>query len=160
MAARKRSTTTLTRDDAPNSVVAFPPLPRVPAPPVLPSDTRQTQAAHIIGVVAKAAQSTMEVSGPNLVRGFHASAVDLGQLQHTLERGLGRFDDAQIESRWSEVFDWIRRVLRAWVQRCKQMKIERAERGIRIELETQDDLGYYHYAFDVFPSRRRRGGRR
>jgi len=26
--------------------------------------------------------------------------------------------------------------------------------GIRIELETQDDLGRYEYAFDVFPRRK------
>jgi len=49
--------------------------------------------------------------------------------------------------------DWIRRVCRAWVQRCKRLRIERRRTGIRIELETQDDLGYYEYGFDVFPKR-------
>ena len=36
------------------------------------------------------------------------------------------------------------------------MHIERRELGIRIELETQDDLGHYEYAFDVFPRRKAR----
>ena len=153
MAARKRKKTT---PDAPDGgVVRFPPVPRVPPPPLLSEDPRQVTAARIIGAVAKVAQTSMEVGGPNLVKGFHASAVDLGRLQQALERGLSRFDYAQIEARWSEVFDWIRRVVGAWVQRYKHMKIERFERGIRIELETQDDHGYYHYTFDVFPHRGR-----
>lgn len=97
----------------------------------------------------------MHVSGPNLSSGFHASAVDLGRLQSTLQRGLTRFDQVQLEARWEEIFDWIRRVLRSWVQRCKSMRIERHDDAIYIELETQDDRGYYSYAFDVFPRRRR-----
>jgi hypothetical protein len=39
------------------------------------------------------------------------------------------------------------------VQRCKRMRIERHQTGVRIELETQDDHGYYEYRFDVFPRR-------
>jgi len=39
------------------------------------------------------------------------------------------------------------------IQRCKEMNFEFAEHGIRITLETQDDYGYYTYAFDVFPGR-------
>lgn len=96
----------------------------------------------------------MHVAGPNLSTGFHASAVDVGRLQGALENGLRRFDDAQLESRWSEIFDWICRVARSWVQRCKQMRIERRQAGIHLQLETQDDLGYYKYEFDVFPRRR------
>jgi hypothetical protein len=34
------------------------------------------------------------------------------------------------------------------------MHIERRELGIRIELETQDDLGHDEYGFDVFPRRK------
>ena len=30
------------------------------------------------------------------------------------------------------------------------------ELGIRIELETQDDLGHYEYGFDLFPRRKAR----
>ncbi len=95
----------------------------------------------------------MHVSGPNLSTGFYASAVDIGRLQAALEHGLARFDETQIETRWDEIFGWIGRVARTWVQRCKRMRIERRQMGIRIELETQDDLGYYEYGFDVFPGR-------
>ena len=95
----------------------------------------------------------MHVSGPNLSTGFYASAVDVGRLQAALEHGLARFDETQLETRWDEIFDWIRRVARTWLQRCKRMRIERRKTGIRIELETQDDFGYYEYGFDVFPRR-------
>ncbi len=134
-------------------VAAFPPIPRPPKAPQLPADPRQSGSAHIIGTIASAAASSMLVAGPNLSNGFHASAVDVGRLQSALERGLARFDGNQLEARWSEIFDWIRRVARSWVQRCKHMHIERRQAGIRIELETQDDLGYYEYKFDVFPRR-------
>ena len=101
----------------------------------------------------EAVRAEMHVSGPNLWTGYYASALDVGRLQAALEQGLGRFDDGQVEARWDEIFDWIRRVVRSWVQRCKQMRLERREAGIRVELETQDDLGYYEYGFDVFPRR-------
>lgn len=135
-------------------VAQFPPIPRLPRGPQLPADPRQSGSSHIIGAIASVARPQMHVSGPNLSTGFHASAVDVGRLQAALEHGLRRFDDGQVESRWDEIFDWIRRVLRSWVQRCKRMRIERRQAGIRIELETQDDLGYYEYRFDVFPNRR------
>jgi hypothetical protein len=153
MATGKRRKTA--RDSSEGGVAQFPPVPRIPAPPLLPEDTRQSQAARIIGAVAKVAQTSMKVGGPNLAKGFHASAVDLGRLQETLERGLARFDHAQIEARWPEVLGWIQHVIAAWVQRYKHLKIERGERGISIDIQTQDDLGYYRYAFDVF---RRRSG--
>jgi len=137
-------------------VTPFPPIPKLPKPPLFAADPRQSSSAHVIGAIAGIARGTMNVSGPNLSTGFHASAVELGRLQSVLERGLARFDDAQLEARWNEVFDWIRRVARSWVQRCKKMHIERRELGIRIELETQDDLGHYEYAFDVFPRRKAR----
>ena len=155
MAGRKTATKKRARKAAPPDVVQFPPIPRVPPPPLVPEDPRQVQAARIIGAIAKVARSTMELSGPNLVKGFHASAVDLGRLQDALERGLGRFSDEQIKARWPELFRWISDVIAAWVQRYKHMKIERTERGVHIELETQDDLGYYEYVFGVFPHRAR-----
>jgi hypothetical protein len=134
-------------------VTPFPPLPRPPKAPRLPADPRQSSSAHTIGAIAGIAESEMHVSGPNLPTGFYASGVDVGRLQTALEHGLARFDETQLETRWDEIFDWIRRVARTWVQRCKQMRIERRQAGIRIELETQDDLGYYEYGFDVFPRR-------
>ena len=93
----------------------------------------------------------MHVAGPNLSTGYHASAVNLGELQSVLAKSISRLSSEQLANRWSEVFDWLQRTLRVWVQRCKQLKIERNELGIHIEIETQDDHGYYRYSFDVFP---------
>ena len=61
-----------------------------------------------------------------------------------------------IESRWPEVFDWIGRITSSWVQRRKSMTITRSEEGIAIAMQTQDDLGYYDYAFDMIADRARR----
>lgn len=150
MAARKRKGTAVGTKPT-GRVVSFPPLPRIPAPPVLPDDPRQRRASHILGKIADVAQASMEVAGPNLVRGFHASAVDLGRLQDALRRGVSRFNAAQLEARWPEVFGWLRRVIAAWIQRCKHIKIERLAGGIHIAIQTQDDHGYYRYDFDVIP---------
>lgn len=137
-------------------VTPFPPIPRLPKAPQFSADPRQSSTAQVIGATSGIARGTMHVRRPNLATGFHASAVELGRLQSVLEHGLARFDDGQLEARWDEVFDWIRSVVRSWVQRCKKMHIERRELGIRIELETQDDLGHYEYGFDVFPRRKAR----
>jgi hypothetical protein len=51
---------------------------------------------------------------------------------------------------WDEIFNWIRRVARTWVQRCERVRLERRQMVIRIELETQDDLGYYEYDSTYF----------
>jgi hypothetical protein len=95
----------------------------------------------------------MVLAGPNLVEGFPASGVNPGVLQQTMERGLRRFTGELMTERWDDIFDWSLRFLHRWVQRTKRIKLERFESGIRIELQTQDDLGYYDYAFDVFPER-------
>ncbi len=72
-----------------------------------------------------------------------------------------RFSTEQRDARWNdELFPWILRVLATWVQRRKHVAIERVAEGIHIELETQDDLGYYRYMFDVFPLRELRKARR
>jgi hypothetical protein len=117
----------------------------------VPADRRQAIAARVIGRLEDLSQSSMSSVSTRFATGFHASAIDLGALQQVIERGISRFDDLQLAERWSEIHDWIQRVLRAWVQRRKKVKIQRLAMGIRIELETQDDLGYYSYAFDVFP---------
>lgn len=131
-------------------MVPFPPLPPVPRAPRLPPDKRQTSAARIIGALADVAKREMRLSGPNLTTGFHASGVDLGRLQAALARGTARFNMVQIAERWDEVRAWMHDVLRAWVQRYKMLHVELREGGIRVELETQDDHGYYSYGFDVF----------
>jgi hypothetical protein len=112
----------------------------------------------------------MALAGPNLTEGLHASAVDLGRLQEIAERALRHFTRDRLEERWDDVFDWLRRFLGRWVQRRKELKIERHDAGIHIDLVTQDDYGYYRYSFDVFPERGagtgtgvaqgRRGGKR
>jgi hypothetical protein len=132
------------------SVARFPPLPAIPPAPQQPPDERQAKAVQIIGGLASAVETEMEVAGPNLTTGYYASSVDLGRLQAELGKGVVRLTAAQLEERWDEVFSWMRRLLRSWVQRCKLVKIERQELGIRVELETQDDHGYYKYGFDVF----------
>jgi hypothetical protein len=109
---------------------------------------------RILGAVGRVAGAQMHLAGPNFSTGYYASAVDLGALQTALSRGVARLDAVQVEERWDEVLDWMRRVLRAWVQRYKHLEIERHSSGIRVEMETQDDHGYYTYAFDVFPGRR------
>jgi len=99
MASRGR-TASNSRDVAP-----FPPIPRPPKAPQLPADPRQSSTARIINAIAGVAESSMGVSGANLSTGFHASAVDVGRLQVALERGLTRFDENQLETRWDEIFD-------------------------------------------------------
>ena len=90
----------------------------------------------------------------NLSTGYRASAVDIGRLKDAIERGLKSFTITQIREREDEVLRWIYDVLRVWAQRRKTSAITICEAGLRIELQTQDDHGYYDYAFDVFPGRR------
>jgi hypothetical protein len=137
--------------DSTDNVVPFPPLPPVPRAPRFPVDVRQARTTRILGRLVGVAEGSMRLAGPNFTTGFHASAVDLGRLQAALARGIARLDGAQVEARWDEVFGWMMRVLRAWVQRYKSVRIKRDESGIRVEIETQDDHGYYSYGFDVFP---------
>jgi len=90
----------------------------------------------------------------NLSTGYRASAVDIGRLKDAIERGLKSFTITQIREREDEVLRWINDLLRVWVQRRKTSAMKICEAGLRIELQTQDDNGYYDYAFDVFPGRR------
>ena len=136
-------------------MIAFPPLPRRPEPPQLAPDARQTKTVRIVGNIGGVlAGAGAELATANLTTGFHAAAADLGKLQAALEAGLVRFDMPRVADRWDEVHGWICQVVFAWIQRVKQLKVERREEGVRIELITQDDLGYYEYGFDVFPGRR------
>jgi hypothetical protein len=134
-------------------VVRMPALPKIPRPPRLSVDRRQRTARHIIGRVADIASSEMAVVGPNFTSGFHAASVDLARLKDVLERGVRDFTAKQLDDRWDEVLDWMRRAIRQWVQRYKELRIERSGDGICVRMQTQDDLGYYDYAFDVFPAR-------
>lgn len=80
---------------------------------------------------------------------FRPTAACIG----ALERGVQRLDAHQVAERWDEVRAWMRRVIATWVQRYKMLNIKRLESGIRVEIESQDDYGYYNYGFDVFPKR-------
>jgi hypothetical protein len=142
------------------NVALFPPLPKVPRPPQFVPDARQEQTARALGYLTKTLQSEMVIAGANLTKGFPAASVDLGGLKDAIESGLRRFDGVQVEERWSEIRAWIERVIALWVQRRKWSRITRFEKGVRVQLQTQDDLGYYDYAFDAFyrVRRERRGG--
>jgi hypothetical protein len=108
---------------------------------------------RIVGALTDHAEPEMRLATPNFTTGYYAASVDLGSLQEVLGRAIARFDMALVEERWEEILGWMRDVLRAWVQRYKHLRIERRENGIRVEIETQDDHGYYSYAFDVLPGR-------
>ena len=134
-------------------VLRFPPLPPIPDPPSLGPDDRQATFSQIVAGLASGLTSAEgSFAAANVFRGFRASAVDLGTLQEVLSTGLAPFDMAQVRERWNEdLFDWMRRVVMTWIQRCKETRFDLESNGVRISLVTQDDRGYYRYELDVFP---------
>jgi hypothetical protein len=139
-----------------SEVVQFPPLPPVPEPPAGPEDERQQTFARIVGNITGALFSEGEPRVGNTVTGYRASAVDVGQLQAMIEEAIATWTMEQVRARWEEdLFKWVHRFLRGWVQRCKHMQFDIEDNGIEIRLETQDDRGYYHYKFCAFPGRKR-----
>jgi hypothetical protein len=138
-----------------SNVVRFPPLPPVPTPPSFPVDPRQQGAARIFARLGSALEGAdLVASTANLSSGFPAASVDLARLKDALEAGLAGFNAEQLAARWEvDVRDWVHSVLFRWVQRCKQITARLAPNGIAIELQSQDDRGYYTYRFDVFPGR-------
>ena len=92
----------------------------------------------------------MHLAAVNTSTGFHAAKVDVGALKDVLERGVRDFTSAQLQERWSEdVAAWMHTVIRTWVQRCKRRRLICEGSGIHLQLETQDDHGYYQYDFEV-----------
>jgi hypothetical protein len=137
-----------------STVVGFPPLPRPPAPPQLGADPRQRRTATIVSNLGGAlAGGGAGMATANLGSGFFAANVNVGAIQAAIETSLSRFTLEIVRARWDEVQPWIDSVLFAWIQRLKESRVELRENGVRIALKTQDDLGYYDYAFDVFPGR-------
>jgi hypothetical protein len=135
-------------------VVGFPPLPRPPAPPQLGADPRQRRTSTILSNLGgQLAGGGAGVATANMSSGYFAASVNVGALQAALEAGLARFTMPIVSDRWAEVRPWIEGVLYAWSQRLKESRVELRENGIRVAIKTQDDLGYYDYAFDVFPGR-------
>lgn len=140
-------------------VALFPPLPPRPEPPRFPPDQRQAAFHGITGRLAEqitgAVADDFGFATANTVTGFPASAVDLGRLREALESGIAAFDSALVHERWDiDVSRWLRATVLRWIQRCKSIRLDKRERGIRVEIETQDDHGYYQYAFDVFPGKK------
>jgi hypothetical protein len=135
------------------TVVRFPPLPAIPAPPVIGPDPRQRHTNHFLsGIITALAGET--VIRPARMSGFRASAVDVGAIQEMLGRGIALLDMAGVRERWDDdLRTWMDDVILAWVQRCKFIHMELEETGITITIETQDDCGYYTYEFDVLPGR-------
>lgn len=131
-------------------MAAFPPLPGIPTAPQTGIDPRQRRTREILGNLQEAIG--LENKGAP-VRGYHASAVNVGKLQATLERCLRRFSEPVIEARWGEIHVWVVDFLGVWVQRRKEIGVERHGAALHVRLKTQDDFGYYEYAFDVFPHR-------
>jgi hypothetical protein len=103
---------------------------------------------------AVAHESDTTIASVNVSRGFHAASVGLAELKAAMESGIREFTIDQLHARWDDdVRTWMHSLLRLWLQRCKARRLELRENGILVELETQDDRGYYGYRFDVFPGR-------
>jgi hypothetical protein len=134
-----------------SSLVVIPRLPQPPEPPNFGPDPRQQV---FLGVAQALSSATGANTSVNVARGFHAARVDLAALKSVLEAGLLEFTKATLLARWGDdLQDWMHAVLRSHVQRQKQRTVTCHDEGIHVRLETQDDLGYYSYEFDVFPGR-------
>jgi hypothetical protein len=139
-------------DQDEGEIVPFPPLPPAPLPPRFPPDPRQRKRNRIVGAISSLSEGEMQLAADIGVTGYPASCVNLGQIKDALEDALERFGMTTLQTRWeSDVRSFVLSVLLAWVQRAKHMKADLCDKGIAIEIETQDDHGYYHYHFDVFP---------
>lgn len=135
-------------------LIRFPPLPEMPEPPVVGPDPRQTSFRGIIGALTDAlADATREygqVSVANLATGYHASAPAIGVIKTAHEQALAHFDMRIAQDRWGEdLRRWLSTSLFRWIQRTKQITTELRKNGIAVEIETQDDHGYYRFGFDI-----------
>src|SRR5438045_2463439 len=140
-------------DQDEGELVPFPPLPPAPLPPRFPPDPRQRTRNRIVGAMSsQLSEGEMQLAADTGATGYPASGVNLGRIKDALENALERFSMATLQARWeSDVRSFVLSVLHAWVQRAKHKKADVRDKGIAIEIETQDDHGYYHYCFDVFP---------
>lgn len=130
------------------------PLPAIPPPPCFGPDARQETFYRTVRQLTERPPEDGEVRVAATDTGYPASAVDLARLQAEIERGLADLSMAEIRSRWTEeILPWLAAFTRAWVQRRKALHADPRGRGIAVRIETQDDFGYYTYAFDIFPGR-------
>ena len=138
------------------TVVRFPPLPPMPAPPLASPDPRQETFHRIVGNLQGQLGAGTTVAA-NTDSGYRASAVDLGHLQEILGDAIRLFDMKAVNDRWEDdLGEWFRRTVVAWIQRLKSADFSIKDNGIHVTMETQDDRGYYQYEFDVFPGKRAR----
>lgn len=140
-----------------SNVVAFPPpkppaLPPIPEPPRFPPDPRQQRFVAIVGGLNRQLSGAAHIVNSNVSTGFPASAPDIGKLQSVLASSIERMDMRAVRKRWKgEVSPWFEHVVLTWVQRCKEMRSVVRRNGVHVRLRSQDDHGYYFFAFDVFP---------
>jgi hypothetical protein len=131
-------------------LVRFPPLPELPEPPVVGPDPRQKFYFRIVGTLTEATEELGRIQASNLATGYHACAPNLGVLKIAHEQALAHFDLGIIRARWeAELQRWLAKSQVRWVQRTKSISTELRANGIAVELEAQDDHGYYHYGFDL-----------
>lgn len=131
-------------------LILFSPLPEMPEPPVVGDDPRQTKFRGIIGALADATRDHVQLNVTNLDTGYHASAPALGVLKSAHEETLGHFDMRGVRDRWEKDLQrWLSNSLARWIQRTKQVTMKLYPNGIAVEIETQDDHGYYRYCFDI-----------
>lgn len=120
----------------------------MPEPPVVGPDPRQTVFQGIVGALSDATRGRVQAT--NTTTGFPASAPSLGEIKDAHERALTRFDMGVVQDRWDkDVGDWLRESLVRWIQRTKSLSTDLRPKGIAVEIETQDDHGYYRYSFDL-----------
>ena len=129
-------------------------FPDPPDPPNGGSDPRQAFFERISGNVTRSIGNAAFVQTANTSRGYCAAAVNVGELQRMIENGLRRTNMETVAARKDEVVAFIERLVTLWVQRLKEMNVEVRDNGIYVAIQTQDDLGYYRYTWDVFPGRR------
>ena len=140
-----------------SKVVPFPPLPPVQAPPAASPDPRQETFYSVVGTITaemirQSPDATVHTG--NGVTGYRASAVDVGHIQELLEAGIRHFDMDDVRARWNvDLFQWFLSALSGWIQRRKYLHFDLEDNGIRVTIQTQDDRGYHHYEFDVFPGK-------
>jgi len=90
----------------------------------------------------------------NLTHGMGAASVNLARLQELLEGIMSALTVAEMGARWEDdVRESLQDALLEWVQRVDAFELEAHESGARVSFQTQDDFGYYQYAFDAFPGR-------
>lgn len=121
-------------------------------PSPTPQDPRQAGFREILGNLGSA--TGLDLRGPNLQTGFRASAVDLGRLQELLEQPLRGLAMDELRRRWKDdLLPAAEKTVLGGVQRVKELRFEVRDNGVNVQLQTQDDRGYYRYSFDIFPGR-------